>query len=162
MANWDYRVFWDEALSQIKEALGEHEFSMWFNLSYESATESSISVQVPSAFYRDQVSRLYQKMIESKLHELSGKPLTLSFVVIKPSAPVAQAKTREGPSKGEQQKESGESKKPQRGPSPAKGKHPQLRSDHTFDTFVVGENNSFAANAAVISSRILLRRRAPV
>jgi len=34
-----------------------------------------------------------------------------------------------------------------------RGKHPQMRDDYTFDRYVIGENNSFAANAAIAISR---------
>ena len=155
MVNWDYQVFWDEALSQIKDELGEHEFSMWFNLSYASATETSIAVQVPSAFYRDQVSRLYQRMIEAKLHELSGKTLLLDFIVTKPSGLASRMK--EDLESSDLPKTSTEPRKTAKvqGPSMgmSKGKHSQLRSDYTFDSFVIGENNSFAANAAIAISK---------
>jgi chromosomal replication initiator protein len=36
---------------------------------------------------------------------------------------------------------------------PDRGKHPKLRTDYTFENFVVGENNSFAANAALAISK---------
>ena len=41
----------------------------------------------------------------------------------------------------------------QSGQSTAKKKHTDLREDYTFDTFVMGENNSFAYNAAVAVSK---------
>lgn len=151
MASWDYRVFWDEALSQIREELGEHEFAMWFNLGYESATETSILVRVPSAFYRDQVSRQYQRLIEGKLLELSGKALGLEFIIVKPTAPspaASQAAREEAPLPAASPSKA----PPLAKAAPSRGKHPQLRLDYTFDTFVIGENNKFAANAAMAIS----------
>ncbi len=149
MAQWDYRVFWDEALSQIREELGEHEFAMWFNIGYESATENTVLVRVPSSFYRDQVSRQYQSLIESKLLELSGKGLSLEFVIIKPS-PLAQETRPSARSEGSEEENA--PPKATRAPSVSRGKHPQLRLNYTFDSFVVGENNKFAANAAMAIS----------
>jgi chromosomal replication initiator protein len=35
-----------------------------------------------------------------------------------------------------------------------RGNHHQLRSDYVFETYVVGDNNSFAANAAQVIARI--------
>ncbi|HUX43025.1 MAG TPA: chromosomal replication initiator protein DnaA [Rectinemataceae bacterium] len=149
MAQWDYKVFWDEALSQIHEELGEHEFSMWFNLSYESATEDSILVRVPSSFYRDQVSRQYQSRIESKLLEVSGKSLSLEFIIIKPNPAIQEA--RPAP-RNEGSETEIVPQKPVRSALPSKSKHPQLRLDYNFDSFVIGENNKFAANAAMAIS----------
>lgn len=149
MGQWDYRVFWDEALNQIHEELGEHEFSMWFNLGYESATEDSILVRVPSSFYRDQVTRQYQSLIESKLLEVSGKNLSLEFVIIKPNPATQEA--RPAPRNEEPETEA-VPQRPARTAPPAKSKHPQLRLDYNFDSFVIGENNKFAANAAMAIS----------
>lgn len=148
MESWNYKVFWDEALSQIREELGEHEFAMWFNLGYESATETSVVVKVPSAFYRDQVSRQYQKLIETKLFDLSGKNLNLEFIIVKPNPTAKETQTgrRENPASSETPRP-GQSVAP-----PVRGKHPQLRLDYSFDSFVIGENNKFAANAAMAIS----------
>jgi chromosomal replication initiator protein len=38
-------------------------------------------------------------------------------------------------------------------PGPRKARHPQLREDYSFERYVIGENNNFAANAAVAVSR---------
>jgi chromosomal replication initiator protein len=54
---------------------------MWFNMEYDSSTESSIILAVPSSFYRDRVKAQYQSMIENKLHELSGLSLRIEFVI---------------------------------------------------------------------------------
>src|SRR5690554_4879367 len=81
MGNWDYSIFWKEALNQLKSELTEQEFAMWFNMEYETSRESSVVVSVPSAFYRDQVIQRYQNHIESKLYELSGHKIAVEFEV---------------------------------------------------------------------------------
>lgn len=145
MGNWDYSIFWKEALNQLKTELTEQEFAMWFNMEYETSRESSVVVSVPSAFYRDQVVQRYQNHIESKLYELSGHKIAVEFEV-------KTRKREETSSIPEKQNNSSFS----RTASPAlpvqqvsRGNHPQLRNDYTFDNFVIGENNSFAANAAI-------------
>ena len=41
---WDYGVFWKEALSQIRSEVTDQEWVMWFNnLDYDSSAESSPS-----------------------------------------------------------------------------------------------------------------------
>ena len=81
MGSWNYKVFWDEVINQAKSDLGEHEFAMWFNIAYDSSTESSVIIAVPSNFYRDQLISQYQKYLESKLFEITGKKLGVEFIV---------------------------------------------------------------------------------
>lgn len=149
MQQWDYSVFWDEALNEIRQELSEHEFAMWFNLGYESATENTVRVKVPSAFYRDQVSKQYQRLIESKLLELSGKSISLEFIIVKP---VPTAKEPDSSTATKDVQKEAVAARPVKTPASSRGKHPQLRLDYTFDTFVIGENNKFAANAAMAIS----------
>ncbi|HUX36391.1 MAG TPA: chromosomal replication initiator protein DnaA, partial [Rectinemataceae bacterium] len=127
----------------------EHEFSMWFNLGYESARENSVLVRVPSAFYRDQVSRQYQRLIEAKLLDLSGKSLSVEFVIVKPSAMPKEIRPSVDDEGGDSP---AQTPRPARALAASRSKHPQLRLDYTFDSFVIGENNKFAANAAMAIS----------
>ena len=60
MGSWNYSVFWDEVMNQARSELGDHEFAMWFNIQYDSSTESTISIRVPSSFYKDQLVKQYQ------------------------------------------------------------------------------------------------------
>lgn len=130
--NWDYSVFWKEALSQIQSEISEQEWVMWFNnLEYDSSAETCIYLRVPSSFYRDQVKQRYIPQLEEKLYELSGNKLTVEFSVISVNKP-----------------EPAKKKKPAPVPKASKSPHKQLRPDYSFETFVVGVNNSFAANAA--------------
>jgi len=143
MDSWDYQVFWNEAMSQFSDELSEQEYSMWFNIEYDSSTQDTILVRVPSAFYRDQLAKTYQKTIETKLFELSGKRLAVEFVVVKPNHAAVPAKPLSS---------SAEARKPAKSPAePARPreKHPQLNLLYTFENYIIGENNSFAANAAM-------------
>jgi chromosomal replication initiator protein len=152
MGSWNYSVFWNEAMSQIREELGEHEFVMWFNIEYDSSTESSILVRVPSNFYKDQLERQYQKFIEQRIFDLTGKKLGVEFVVVKPTNAGSPPPTHGDDGRDEEvqtprpRAEAATQKATKKAP---KGKHPQLRQDYTFENFVIGENNSFAANAAI-------------
>lgn len=131
---WDYSVFWKETMQQLKEEVSEQEWVMWFNnIAYDASNESVIVLRVPSSFYRDQVIQRYLPLIEAKLHELSGQKLSLTFMIA------------QSPDRG-----SSPAPRPVEAvmPKPKKKPHPNLKSDYIFDSFVVGENNSFAANAA--------------
>lgn len=164
MSEWDYRVFWDEAMSQFSRELSEQEYSMWFNIAYDSSSHDQIRVRVPSAFYRDQISKTYQHQIEAKLFDLSGKHLRLEFVVAKPSLHAAQANhgnqaayaTQGHGAPGHAALAQPEARVAVKAPvlqetaKPAapREKHPQLQLDLTFSNYVISENNAFAANAA--------------
>jgi chromosomal replication initiator protein len=146
MDNWNYSVFWDEAINQAKAELGEHEFAMWFNIQYDSSTESSILIRMPSNFYKDQFVRQYQKYLEDKLFDLMGRRISIEFVVVKPVK--GEAESSEVPAK------KGEAApKVKEAPAHDRGKHPQLRTDYTFENFVIGDNNGFASNAALAISK---------
>jgi chromosomal replication initiator protein len=155
MAEWDYEVFWQESLKQIRQELGEQIFSVWFNnLEYVKADENNIFISVPSTFYRDQAKMRYQGLIESTLRSLTGRDLAVLFEVI----PRNIAETGSYPAEDSEQTGSGGPKKAansaeSRKPPEKKTRHPQLREDYTFDKYVIGENNSFAANAAIAISR---------
>lgn len=153
MGSWDYSIFWKETLHQLQNELSEQEFTMWFNMEYETSRESAIIVSVPSSFYRDQVKQRYQNLIENRLFDLSGKTLSLEMEIKqrtkdeKPAtvtlpekkATVQEGKIHSAVSSQNQKHSLTEEKKT----------HPQLRNDYTFENFVIGENNSFAANAAI-------------
>ncbi len=155
MDNWDYSVFWQEAMKQFEEELSQQEYSMWFNITYNSSTQETVSIGVPSVFFRDQLAKNYQKKIEEKLFELSGKRLLIDFLVVKPED-----------KNGDKKNPARETAKPMNATPQTAAilaqnsqkiaqankvpeKHPQMRQDFIFENYVVGENNSFAANAAM-------------
>lgn len=149
MTVWNYSIFWDEALSQIQEDFiansKETEFAMWINnIKYVDSKEQILVVSVPSSFLKDQIySRGYVSLIENKLKELSGQDLHLEFVTngispVKSNTPTVQKPV-------EQKKEFTLSQNKE---TIKIQKNSQLREDYTFDSFVMGDNNSFAYNAA--------------
>lgn len=148
MAEWDYEIFWKEALNLIRSEKEEQEFAMWFNLEYLRAAENEIVVAVPSSFYRDQVKQRYQDYIEEKIRGLTGKPISVVFEVVSrtaapaapetPSAPAGTGPRNPGPAQAAPEKKRG---------------HPLLNKDYTFDKYVIGDNNNFASNAALAIAR---------
>ena len=162
MSEWDYKVFWTETMTQLRTEVGEQEFNIWFtNMEYLRGGENCIFIRVPSAFYRDQVKNRYQNIITNKLSALIGRNLDLNFEL----GPV-KAANHPLPSKetAAQNNDAGINEQESAGIAPArknsaekppKGKHPQLREDYTFDKYIIGENNSFAANAAIAISKNL-------
>ncbi|MFP4484530.1 MAG: chromosomal replication initiator protein DnaA [Spirochaetaceae bacterium] len=160
--SWDYSVFWHEAMKQIEDEISEQEYSMWFNrMEYAFSEKQEIHVSVPSSFYRDQVKQRYLPLIEEKLHELTGTPISLELDVDKTtgarngSGSVQSATTRQnneskGVATATATRDTATVTKTNKDPSsPRKRPHGNLREEYTFDNFVIGQNNSFAANAAM-------------
>jgi chromosomal replication initiator protein len=154
MADSGYDIIWKETMSQIREELGEQEFAMWFNLEYLDASESELTIGVPSTFYQDQVRQRYQLYIEGKIRDLIGKNLTINFIVnvrprgenpIRPIDLSGNASKQSDPAvlKTAATGSAGTGKKP----------HAELRDDYTFETYVVGDDNNFAFNAASAVAR---------
>jgi chromosomal replication initiator protein len=149
MMEWDYTAFWEESMNQIRLELGEQDYSIWFNsIKYLGAAEKTISITVPSNFFRDQIKSRYQNLIETRLKSLSGKDLT---ILIEVSAPEAGAEDQEkadsaytGAGKAGKVTNTKAEKV-----TDTKPRHPQLQEDYIFDKYVIGENNNFAANAAM-------------
>ena len=146
-------LIWDETLNQIRSEMDEQEFQTWFNLEFQGADEKAFTIAVPSLFYQDQIKKRYQAYIEGKIEGLIGKHISLNLV-IKPksdikSTPPASSQPEAGKPEGEVLPAVKENPKPAK----KKEKHTQLREDYSFDTYVVGENNSFAANAAQAIAR---------
>ena len=154
MANLDYEGFWKETLIQLRNDLGEAEFSGWFSeTKYLRAANNSIVIGIPSAFHRDKVKSRYQNSLLTKLKELSGNEIGIEYEI--------NGKTGTSTSKEEDIHQYStktddspvtEISEVQKSPK-KRNKHPQLQENFTFDRYVIGENNAFAANAAIAISK---------
>jgi len=148
MADLDRESFWNEALDHLRNDLREEEFSGWFSdMKYLRADENSIVVGIPTAFHRDKVNTYYLGNINSKLKEISGKDLSLKLEVIGKEAKNNESAVQETIKKEISSAEKTHKVKQKR------GQHPDLRDDFTFDRYIIGENNRFAANAAIATSK---------
>lgn len=145
MATWDYSLFWEESINQIKEKYTTENksshFDMWFaQLAYKKSTENKIEISLPSQFFLDQfIIKNYKQELEDKLLEISGKNLKIDCIIEKNKI----VNNNTFSEKNEQKKE--EVKKIK--------KHPDLNADYTFNSFVIGDNSSFAYNAAIAISK---------
>ncbi|AEJ18173.1 chromosomal replication initiator protein DnaA [Gracilinema caldarium] len=158
MAIWDYEIFWKETLNQLQQELEEVEFSLWFNIHYLRSEENTIIIGVPSSFYRDQFKIRYHNLIEEKLHELSGQPITLQYEVVSKKVidqeTTFSSQTSQRPSISAKDTTSKSLNQNTLNTSiQQKDPHPLLRRDYTFSNYVIGDNNSFAANAALAISK---------
>jgi len=147
--DWNYEIFWKEAMNQLQEEISEQEFLMWFrNMEYLASNDSQIIISVPSTFYKDQVNQRYLRKIESKLFELSGHKIALAFKIQQKEAAKAAEQGEQAAERvdhpAERREQAAERQKAS--PTPRKGKRPQgqLNSEYNFERFVRGENNDFA------------------
>ncbi len=140
-SKWDYSVFWKETLNLLRSELSEQEIGMWFNnIVYSSSTDKKIILSVPSSFYRDQLKERYLARIGKLLKDLSGSEIEIDFIINKSSPPPKKAPSKKSSSLKEEKKITDQV---------TRKIHPDLRQDYSFENFVVGDNNSFAANASM-------------
>ncbi|NLM00180.1 MAG: chromosomal replication initiator protein DnaA [Treponema sp.] len=153
METWDYKNFWIEAINQIKNefisAGKENEFNLWFSIEYISSEKEKINAGVPSVFYRDQMNnREYITLIENKIFELSGIKISVQIQIIEQNSTKSSKKISNKITESEKliikQNENSEN---------TVKKHPLLRSEFTFDTFVKCNENAFTYNAGLVISK---------
>ena len=150
--NWDWSSFWTETINQLHDNITEQEWVMWFSsLEYKSGTENAIQIAVPSSFYKAQISQRYGSMLSETLENICGNKLKVEFVVSTDStAKTENSKPASKPSSKSAEIKPVKVKPPMKA---ASGSHNQLNPDYTFESFVIGDNNSFAANAAYAISK---------
>lgn len=163
MAEWNYKSFWDESLSQLKNELGDEEYGVWFSkLDYIRAEETGIYVSVPSNFFLEMFRPKFLSRLEGKIGELTGKNLKITLEAQKkadgasantiPQAAESK-KTAQGRGNSRAPDETGRNSQAVP-PAPEKRKNnPQLQDEYTFETYVVGEDNTYAYNAASAVAR---------
>ena len=161
MTKVDYKGFWQETLNRMRIELGEEEFSAWFSdVEYLQSGENRIVIGFPSGFHLERVKTRYQNSIKTKLGELIGREITLEYEIVQ--ADKAENTFSQGKKSAKtavNNGESGEITVPKSGDTlsitekPRKKQHPQMRDDYTFEKYIIGENNNFAANAAIAISK---------
>jgi chromosomal replication initiator protein len=154
MADLDYEGFWKETLVQLRTDLGEEEFGGWFSdINYvrahadEKTGENRVILGIPTKFHKDKATTRYLNAINTLLTNLSGKQTFAEFEVTGKTAkkdPSPQAPSAPHPAAAASEAQKTRKKR---------DRHPYLREDFTFDRFVIGDNNAFAANAAIAISK---------
>ncbi|OQY33307.1 MAG: chromosomal replication initiator protein DnaA [Spirochaetaceae bacterium 4572_59] len=138
MSKYDYSIFWEESIKQLREEneISDQEFNMYFqNIHYVESSKDTIVISLPSRFIQSQIKQRYSNLIENRFMELSGLNLLLDYII-------ENSKLKETENVSKQEESTPLAVKELIKP------HSQLRSDYSFETFVVGNNNSFAANAS--------------
>jgi chromosomal replication initiator protein len=130
----NYESLWDRALRTLQESLPSQEADMWLSaVLYEGSEDRELRVSVPDSLQRDHFTQKYLTKLQAVVSDLAGAKVTVSVTVRKRAAGAK-------PGTQELHRKALPKKKTQAPPT--------LGQDYTFERFVVGENSSFAANAA--------------
>jgi chromosomal replication initiator protein len=119
-------TLWDRVLARVEGKVNPHSFATWFRpTSCLSEDGSQLTVSVPSAQFKEWISKNYQGVITEALAELGRADVQVQF-------------------------EAGRRPEPSPGASPDRETLAQsaLNSKYTFESFVVGASNQFAHAAA--------------
>lgn len=130
-------AIWKEVKSAIKKRIPSHSFRMWIEpLELNKGMEDSWEVICPNFFSKKRVQDQYGRLIESELQKAIGESFQLAFKISKNNG-CPKAK----------RPEHHQLLLPNDRVRPHSGRY--LRTDFTFDHFVVGSNNDFAYSASL-------------
>ena len=134
-------AYWQEAFQLLNDKLPKVEMTRWFSkVRYVSLNNEILTVSADSSFVQDQIKRKYGKLLQKFLEQASGRELALKVIVREPSH---SSETPENSPAASQPKKRVSSS----------SRHVALLPRYTFDNFVIGDGNTFAANASIAISR---------
>lgn len=127
---------WGEARELIKEKITHQTFDRWFSpIKFVELRDDRVLLEVPNKFFKNWVSEKYARLINDILKRLSGKEMTVSFVLPTVTASF-KAPERRVPSKG----------------GTALPQKTGLNLKYNFEDFVIGPSNRFAHAASLAVS----------
>lgn len=131
---------WPRLTEKVKNRFSNQIFDNWFApIRPTSFNEGILLVEVPNNFFKDWLTRHYQKYIEETLTQIEGEPVKFEIQVSSPNR-VTEEMVVSG----------GVHLKRTIAPMP---KEKNLNPNYTFDHFVVGPSNRFAHAAAIAVSQ---------
>ncbi len=127
----------------MQSTLNEQEFITWLNrISYHGSEQQKILLSAPSLFIRDYVTAQYRATILSILEEITGESVDIEISV-------HANPTTEDPA-------TVKVVKPKSAPLPKaqrKPRDPNINQSYQFDSFIVGDNSSFAYSVSMAIAR---------
>ena len=139
---------WSRTISQIKNSLPESEFSSWFSRIYfGSEDKGKVTLYVPSNFVKDRVDAVYRELIENTLSELGESEYSVVFEVRKDAQNQNILKKNTETSKTEPSNQNQDQKVQK--PTKPSAEDMMFNPAYTFDSFVPGDNSSFAYSACM-------------
>jgi chromosomal replication initiator protein len=139
---------WQSVKASIKESTPTHVYKMWIEpVELLKASDDGIVLACPNILFKRRVWENFGGMIKSELTRLAGRQLKLLLEVSNGGG------NGNGNGNGKKHTSHGSKIEETQLDIPAMNCQPRygrlLRKDFTFDRFVVGENSTFAYNAAV-------------
>ena len=127
---------WTQTTDQIRTLLNTETYNLWFSsVQPVSLNQSSITLEVPNEFSEVWLKDNYFELLQNALATASGRKLNIKFKVAEGNgAAPAPAKPARGKKAAAKKANDGDL---------------VFNPRNTFDTFVVGNNNSFAHAAAM-------------
>jgi len=126
----------------LKDKFSESEWNMWFrDISVIDISNNEINMSIPSAFIKESIVETYSSSIEDIIEEMLGRKYNITFEIVKKNyvEPKEELKPKKiNTDKFNKKIEKKEIKK-----------KILFNEKYTFDSFILGENNDFAANAAM-------------
>ncbi|MBM3880741.1 MAG: chromosomal replication initiator protein DnaA [Verrucomicrobia bacterium] len=139
---------WAAAQAVLRQMLAQETYKLWFaNVHARSLNEEELTVEVANDFCGVWLKDNYLKLLEDILAHCSGRALRLKFQAAAPApapapAPAATAPASSSAAKSAKSGATG-------GESAPNHREAAFNPRNTFETFVVGSNNSFSHAAAL-------------
>ncbi len=149
--NDGYVIFWEQAKKELEALLFQQDFEMWIkriDYKYFDKEKNIMTLRVPSNFIKDNVIK-FKDNIEKILTKLSGENFKIEFIV---ETVVSFDIEKEKNETTEEIKEANlkNSIKNKNLNNTKKENNNDIYEDFSFDSFIIGSSNEFAAHTAKI------------
>lgn len=144
-----YIIFWEQTKKELEALLFKQDFDMWIRrIDYKGFNPENnlMSLKVPSNFIKDNVIK-FKDDIEKILKKLSGENFKVEFIVENNVS--FEIKTFENKTNEQNQKEIQEQHK-NKDNSKNITTNEDIYEDFSFESFIIGSSNEFAAHTAKI------------
>ena len=139
VVSMDNNSLWKKVLDEISVNLDSMSFETWFNgIDFFDIKDNSIRLVVPIMFYKNHIDELYKQLILDSFNKLLTNPVdNIVYILQKDLNSILEVEKKEN--------------------EPVKindfnsynNFNSNLKSNYTFESFVVGESNKFAQAAAL-------------
>ncbi|MBI4516785.1 MAG: chromosomal replication initiator protein DnaA [Deltaproteobacteria bacterium] len=140
---------WSAALPLLRQQVGERNFVTWIEPIRCTSNTSGVELEVPNRFFQEWITRHFLNAIRSTLAAVAGEPCAVRTVINEgwSAPPLPPLPARREPA-----------------PPPARrtAKIGHLVAHYTFETFVVGDANQVAYQAAIAVAEAPGRRFNPL
>ena len=140
---------WSKALEEVRRSLNnEQAFHIWFGpIKFLSEDSSTLNLEVPNKYFKDWLVERYLKLMKESVSTVNGRPMDVELVVKEGGDDEILA--RPGPEQGQKPWLKGIFSQKERSDAL---KELALNPRYTFESFVVGPSNRFAAAAGIAVS----------